>query len=173
MRICSWPLFPLDLKKLIRYCLTGRAYPCERNPRVACLLEELFILRLLRFLFLCCSAARMMPLHCSCFGAEEEEPLLLRRRALSLWTSCSLLVENGPRRSGAPVDATTHWCVETTTAASPRIVGDFSFLDAWLGGGDAEAYFGLPSLWKSWELNVGFPNALTLVLLPSRRRLLE
>ncbi len=63
------------------------------------------------------------------------------------------IIRHSPLRQ-ALVDATTHWRVETTTAASSRIVGDFLFLDTWLGGGDAEAYIGSPSLWKSLEPNV-------------------
>lgn len=46
---------------------------------------------------------------------------------------CSLLLETGPRGREAPVDATTHWHVETTTAASSRIIGDSYFLTLGLG----------------------------------------
>lgn len=65
----------------------------------------------------------------------------MRRQALSLRISCSLLLETGFRGSGALVDVTTHRIVESTKVASVIIVGDFSLLEAWLEGGDAEAYF--------------------------------
>lgn len=102
------------------------------------------ISRLLRFLSLCCLPARMIPpallLYWSWRGGtvpiEAASFLSLNILFFTAWDRAS------PSWS-------TRWCVDTTTAASSRIVGDFSFLDAWLGG-DAEAYFGLTSLWKSW-----------------------